>query len=282
MSEFLALNFDMQSSPLINIKSIDTKNQSSGWGFGWYPNDDYSAFVIKDTTLNDDKLSNNISDLNNFRSTTFICKTKCAAKNYTLHDLQPFSWRFAGKDWLFMHNGDVKKSELKKVHTTGLDFLTPLGNTDSELLFCYLLGKIRLSGAKEISELHGKTILKWLTEIESFGTMDLVLSDRKTLLVYHGVNSNKEIYLTKIAPPQNIGRFESDSITMQMDNPKDEYNSCLIACSEPLTNTKQELMTAGQLVIARRGAIMWQGEYNSVAQDRRTPVSTQESALATN
>ena len=41
-------------------------------------------------------------------------------------------------------------------------------------------------------------------------------------------------------------------------------------------------MTAGQLVIARRGAIMWQGEYNSVAQDRRTPVSTQESALATN
>tara|TARA_R110000868_G_scaffold137949_7_gene351660 strand:+ start:47 stop:640 length:594 start_codon:yes stop_codon:yes gene_type:complete len=189
-----------------------------------------------------------------------------------MHDVQPFSWSYAGKDWLFAHNGNLDKTELKNIHTDDLPFLTPLGTTDSEILFCYLLSKIHASGAKKLHEIDGNQLLEWLAELEPLGAMDIALSDHSSLLIYHGINSSKDILLTRILPPHSPSLLmESNSLTLRLDNHKDEYSSCFIACSEILSNTQQTPMLPGQLVFVRRGALVWQGENIPTATNNLPP-----------
>ena len=104
--EILALNFDCIGSPSIKLKAGEDSRvlKTPGWGFGWYPNDDYGASIIKDAMANDTQtLLNALQEGTSFRSTIFMCKVKGAGKQYTQHDTQPFRRSFGGYDWLFLH-----------------------------------------------------------------------------------------------------------------------------------------------------------------------------------
>ena len=141
-SDILAISIDGKGSPSINLNLPDNAggSHSHGWGFGWYPDDHSSAMVTKDPAARGEQvLVDTITDWSNFRSTVFFCKVRGASKGYSNTDTQPFSRSFAGRDWLFMHNGDVDKVELDKLHGRKRRLLEPLGNTDSELAFCNLL-----------------------------------------------------------------------------------------------------------------------------------------------
>ena len=50
--ELVALNFDCMGSPSIVLKDGGSQ-LTSGWGFGWHPNDDYAASIVKDGMASD-------------------------------------------------------------------------------------------------------------------------------------------------------------------------------------------------------------------------------------
>jgi predicted glutamine amidotransferase len=211
--EILALNFDCLGSPSIKLKAGENSQalKTPGWGFGWYPNDDYGASIIKAAMANDTHaLLNALQDGTSFRSTIIMCKVKGAGKQYTQHDTQPFRRSFGGYDWLFLHNGQMDLTALKELHKDPSGLLEPVGKTDSELAFCFLLGKLLAWSAKGLTDIMGSELLAWMEELDGLGTADLVVSDGRSLAIYHGKNSERNLYFHRVLPSEKPPVFESE------------------------------------------------------------------------
>ena len=175
---------------------------SIGWGLGWYPNNDNSAVIIKDAvSRNTEDMVKALTDWTSFRFTMLLCNSIGAAKRPTQHDTQPFRRSFSGSDWLFIHDGEFNRSDLEEKHDEATGFLEPLGKTDSELAFCLMLSRIQRAGFKSLRESKGKKLLEWFSELDCHGSADIILTDGRTLVAYHGANSQKPMFFKRFCPP---------------------------------------------------------------------------------
>ncbi len=265
-SDILALSFDSLSSPSIQVKLPDQVYGSHplGWGVAWYPNDDQAAIVKKDpvaraTTVQMEKLA----DWNTFRSTVFFCKAKGAAKGYTHNETQPFTRSFAGQEWLFMHNGDLDKVKLAQMHLDKSRFLEPLGKTDSELAFCYLMGKVMETEARKLGDVPSELMLSWFEQLDTLGSADMCISDGLTLACFYGTRSARKLYYSRIQPPDHAQQFDSETIELQLNDPRDTYRTALIISSSAFNAGTWLPMQPGQLLIAKRGSLVWNSHPNT-------------------
>lgn len=285
-SDILALSFDIKSSPSISINLPEKAggSHSHGWGFGWYPDDQASAMIIKNPAAHGERvLIDAITDWSNFRSTVFFCKIRGASKGYSHAETQPFARSFAGRDFLFMHNGDLDQAPLKNCHPTPSSLLEPLGKTDSELAFCTLLAQMQELGLRRINDIEPQVLHSWFKRFDLLGSADMYFSDGSSLVCFHGSQSPKQLYYSRIQPPNNQKKYESEAAQITLSDPRDTYRTALIVSSCPFNDNafnananessnanssdaidvKQEWipMQPGQMLIMRRGAITW----NSVA-----------------
>lgn len=260
MSDILAINCDGLSSPSLKFK-LPEKGPSShplGWGFGWYPHDQQGAIVAKDPVArNTQVLVDALTDWGNFRSTVFFCKIKGAAAGYSHHETQPFSRSFAGKDWLFIHNGDLDKAELEKLHEDASSFLEPLGKTDSELAFCYLLGLIQATGARNLSDVPPETLLGWFQHLDTLGEADMLLTDGTTSIVFQGTHSPHVMHHARFLPTPAPLTLDSEAAQVKLSDPRDTYRTAFIVTSSPFTTGDWAQMHPGELLIIRNGAKVW-------------------------
>jgi transglutaminase-like putative cysteine protease/predicted glutamine amidotransferase len=259
-SDILAISLDSKGSPSININLPNniSGSHSHGWGFGWYPDDHQSAMVAKDPAARDTKvLVDAITEWSSFRSTVFFCKVRGASKGYTLMETQPFLRSFAGRDWLFMHNGDVDKQELEKLHGKKKRLLEPVGNTDSELAFCNLLAQLQEGSARRIMDVAPQLLHSWFMRFDALGSSDMYLTDGESIVCFHGTQSPKQMYFARIQPPKNLDVYNSEAAQIVLNDPRDTYRTALVVSSSPFTGDAWVQMQPGQMIIVRLGAIVW-------------------------
>lgn len=262
-SDILLINFDAPSSPSIDIDlSRHTSGSNSrGWGFGWYPGNQSSAMVIKDSAARATQVfSDKLIEWSNFRSNIFFCKIRGAERGYKQSETQPFSRSFAGSDWLFMHNGDLDKTELTKVYEGDSRLLEPVGTTDSELAFCNLLARIEQHGARRLSEVNPVEILSWFQRFDQFGSADMYLTDSQTVCCFHGSQSPKSLYYSRLVPPNNLQSLSSNSVNIVVDNPHDTFRTALVVSSTPFTSENWTQMLPGQMIMANHGKVIWDSQ----------------------
>ncbi len=260
-SDILAFSFDGLSSPTIDLKfrkGPQKGEHTLGWGLAWYPGDNKAAIVAKDPSARDTKtLRDAMHDWDSFRSTVFVCKVRGAASGYTHLETQPFTRSFAGQDWVFMHNGDLDKAALKKLHFNKSIFLEPLGRTDSELAFCFLLGKVQDYGARTLADIDHQVLLSWFLQLDDLGSADMVISDGITLAAFYGSQSETQLYYARLKPPHDDEGFHADPASFSINNPRDTFRTALVFSSAPFRQGEWKAMQKAQLIIARRGAIAW-------------------------
>ena len=260
-SDILAFSFDGLSSPAIDLKfrkGPQKGEHTLGWGLAWYPGDNKAAIVAKDPSARDTQsLRGAMEDWDAFRSTVFFCKVRGAASGYTHLETQPFSRSFAGQDWLFMHNGDLDKTAMTRLHFNKSIFLEPMVRTDSELAFCFLLGKIQDYGARSLADVDHQVLLSWFLQLDDMGSADMVISDGTTMAAFYGSQSETHLYYARIKPPHDERGYESDSASFALNNPRDTFRTALVFCSAPFRQGDWKPMQKGQLIIARRGQIAW-------------------------
>ncbi len=260
-SDILAFSFDGLSSPAIDLKfrkGPQKGDHTLGWGLAWYPGDTKAAIVAKDPSARDTQsLHGAMHDWDSFRSTVFFCKVRGAATGYTHLETQPFTRSFAGQDWLFMHNGDLDKEALKKLHFNKSIFLEPMGRTDSELAFCFLLGRVQDYGARALADIDHQVLLSWFLQLDDLGSADMVISDGITVATFYGSQSETSLYYNRIKPPHGEEDYESDSASFALNNPRDTFRTALVFCSAPFKQGEWKRMQKGQLIIARRGQVQW-------------------------
>jgi transglutaminase-like putative cysteine protease/predicted glutamine amidotransferase len=274
-SDILCLSFDSASSPFIKIKLPEQLYGSHplGWGVAWYPNDSQAAIVQKDPAARGADIQiDALEDWDNYRSSVFFCKAKGAAKGYTHHETQPFSRSFAGHDWLFMHNGDLDKEKLAKLHTDKSRFLEPVGKTDSELAFCYLLGKMMETDARRLGDVPYDILLGWFEQLDALGSADMCISDGVTIAVFYGSKSVRKLYYTRQQPPQQVQHFNSETMQLDLGDSRDSYRTALIVASSPFDAGNWLEMQPRQLLVARRGALVWNSQ-PSLHQPHQIPLA---------
>ncbi len=269
-SDIIAFNFDGMASPSISItlpKHQASHSLSRGWGLGWYPEDKQSAMVTKDTSAHDTQiLMGAIIEWANFRSTSFLCKILSAKEGYSHAETQPFSRSFAGRDWLFVHNGYLDKQALEKLHADKSRFLEPLGQTDSELAFCNLLAKVAESSARTIADLDPTLLHSWFQRFDALGSSDMYFTDGSSMVFFQGSQSPKQLRYSRIQPPKNRDLYTSEVAKIKLNDPRDSYRTAFVMSSAPFSTGDWTPMIPGQLLIVRQGLIVWDSVLASGSQ----------------
>lgn len=263
MTELLALSFDSAASPSITLKAVvhadDPLDEPFGWGFAWYPTEDYSALVLKDpTSLGDNAMSKVLRDWERFQSTVFACYLRGASKRTLEQDMQPFYRSYAGRDWVMIHNGQLVGDLGSALDLGAKPVFEPNGSTDSEHAFCWLLNRIHAAGARRLADVGWPELHGWLRRIESLGTANFLLTDGQDLVVHHDSARFVGLHWIRKLPPHEVTELETDELLLDLGDAYDLSRSVLVFSTSPLSTEPWTPMEPGQMIVARRGVAIWQ------------------------
>ena len=157
-----------------------TDTHHDGWGIAFFEGAGVRHFVDHQAAI-----ASPIAELIKqypIKSTNVIAHIRKATQGQVaLENCHPFVRELWGKYWVFAHNGDLK------AFAPVLDgAFRPVGTTDSELAFCYVMQELRRrfgDHAPGLEDLRG-ALAELSTEIAAFGTFNMTLSDGVALYVH--------------------------------------------------------------------------------------------------
>jgi len=266
MSQLLSISFDAPAAPSITLGQLKKSNNLSqeilhGWGFSWYSDGSNSARVIKDPEFQLKPLqTKTLNDWKRFQSTLFLCHLRGAAKRSSEHDTQPFSRTYAGRSWVFLHNGELTDAIYKKLDLGSNPVFEPIGKTDSEHAFCWIMNMIEKSKARSLKQLTWQELHKLFKMINRFGTSNLMLSDGHNLIVYHDKNGFNPIYWGRKHSPHHHHQFSSTLTKLEFDLTQIIYRTYLIFANEKCLVTHPTAMQKGEMIVACLGKLIWKSQ----------------------
>ena len=163
-----------------------------------------------------------------------------------VENCHPFVRELWGRYWVFAHNGDLKDFA-PLLHGS----FRPVGTTDSELAFCWMLQEMNKSHAGVPSEAELTHTLRDLAQrIAKHGTFNFLLSNGQALWAHA---STKLHYVLRQHPFSEVQLKDEDlSVDLSQLNCPDDRQ--VIVVTEPLTsNERWVAMGAGELQVFIEG-----------------------------
>ncbi len=260
--KLLALSFDTIASPTIGVRRDEQSGApASSWGFAWYPSDESGSAVIKDPyDRRQTSLRDVLPDWDRFRSTSFLCYFRPEAKRSTQQDTPPFVRNFANAEFLFTHSGDLEADFAERLLLNPRAAFEPVGATDSEHAFCWLLGQLHAYGARRLADVDFSTLYQWLQTIDQCGFATMMLTDGVDVVAYRDSGGDGTLHWVRRRPPHAVTEFEAAGVTMHLDDPYDTHRTFVLISTDPLSDDGWTPLGPGQMVIVRRGAVRWSSD----------------------
>lgn len=169
-----------------------------------------------------------------------------------LANTHPFTRELWGRVWAYAHNG-----QLKGIKRWPLDRYRPVGTTDSEHAFCWLLERIR----ERFPDPPRRPAALWACLYELCRTLDelgicnLLLSDSRHLYAYC---SNHLCWLTR-RHPFGAARLLDDDLQVDFARETTPRDIVSVIATRPLTvNESWTTMAPGSLAVFHHGVIVRQ------------------------
>jgi glutamine amidotransferase len=162
------------------------------------------------------------------RSDNIIAHIRKATQGrVALENTHPFQRELWGRYWVFAHNGDVKGFS-PRLHAS----FKPVGSTDSELAFCWLMQELNKAHASvpSIPELTA-TLRELVPQIASHGTFNFMLSNGEALWAHC---STKLCYLVRQHPFRQA-QLQDDDISVNFAELTTASDRVAVVVTEPLT-----------------------------------------------
>ena len=182
------------------------------------------------------------------KSRNVIAHIRKATKGkINLENSHPFSRELWGRQWIFAHNGDLHNFSPELVGR-----FTPVGNTDSELAFCYLLEQlVKRFGYEEPSlDQVFDLLLEISPKIAEHGTFNFCLSNGQALFTYA---ITKLHWLVREYPFQPAQLIDLD-VEVDFSEVTTSEDRVAVITTEPLT--QNEVWTAfkpGEMILFQSG-----------------------------
>ena len=164
-----------------------------------------------------------------------------------LENTHPFSRELWGRPWVFAHNG-----QLRGVKRLALRFYQPVGSTDSEHAFCWLLDRLRARFPQppRRPETLWHHLHAWSQELSPRGVLNYLLSDARHLYAHCGTQL---AWLTRRAPFGEARLMDAELVVdFQRETTPEDVVS--VVATQPLTvNEAWQRLEPGALAVFRAG-----------------------------
>ncbi|MBI1451235.1 MULTISPECIES: class II glutamine amidotransferase [Acinetobacter] len=172
---------------------------------------------------------------------------KATQGKINLENSHPFSRELWGRQWIFAHNGDLHDFSPELAGR-----FTPVGNTDSELAFCYLLEQlVKRFGYEEPSlDQVFDVLIEISPQIAEHGTFNFCLSNGQALFSYA---ITKLHWLVREYPFQPAQLIDLD-VEVDFSEVTTAEDRVAVITTEPLT--QNEVWTAfkpGEMILFQHG-----------------------------
>jgi len=153
----------------------------------------------------------------------------------------PFIRRLYGCEWVFAHNSDV--SGIMGDSEFMLEYYFPIGDTNSDYAFCYIMDNLRRLGTG-IGDIGRVSRVIWglADKIGDYGKFNFLLSNGDYLFAYMNV-SGTLYYLLRHPPHRGYVRLLDEDFEVRLEEIKKPNELAAIIATKPLTNEKWNLLS---------------------------------------
>jgi predicted glutamine amidotransferase len=265
MCELLGLAFNKQIKPSFSFTGLLSGSQDNpeGWGIGYYPEQKTTAFIFKEAVTGvDSHLAQFLQSYQNLSSQIFIGHIRKSSHGVMNHsNTHPFERYFNRRQWLFAHNGTLYYPEHSKPR-----YYFPLGDTDSERSFCWLLTRFRDMQIKPMTRLSYigfsdsdiRIIYQQLLYIneECAGSFNVLFSDGKCLFAFRDVHGQRPLYYLYREYPFATTVLRDTDIEVNLNLEKGRKEAGYIIASTPVSSEDWCEFLPGQLIVFKDGEIV--------------------------
>jgi glutamine amidotransferase len=166
----------------------------------------------------------------------------------SLENCHPFVRELWGRYWVFAHNGDLKDYR-PALHGS----FRPVGNTDSELAFCWLLQELAKShaGVPDVAELTC-TLAELVPQIAKHGTFNFLLSNGQALWAH----ASTQLHYVLRQHPFTEVRLKDEDVSVDLADLNGPDDRLAIVVTEPLTTNEDWIaMKSGELQVFVDGTV---------------------------
>ena len=158
----------------------------------------------------------------------------------TLANCHPFVRELWGRYWVFAHNGDLK-GYAPRLHGS----FKPVGDTDSERAFCWLMQELAKAHASvpTVEELSC-TLRELLPQPGRFGTFNLLLSNGQALWAH----CSTKLYALERRAPFGAARLADEDLSVDFGALTTPNDRVAVIATEPLTEGEDwQQMQGGEM-----------------------------------
>lgn len=231
-----------------------TGPHKDGWGVAFYEGKGCRAFHDPDPSC-DSEIAKFIKHYP-IKSKNVICHIRKANRGRVcLENTHPFIKTHWGRYWCFAHNGQLTKLKT----TLKLKSYTPVGTTDSEYAFCWLLDQIQEKFKKppKNDATLWRFIEKQCQKLAEFGVFNMLLCDSKYLYAFC---STKLVWITRQAPFGQAKLVDEDlTVDFHKQNKPDDIITVL--ATAPLTDNEEWFKAQkGEFLVFKDGLLVNKAE----------------------
>ena len=171
---------------------------------------------------------------------------KATQGRVALENTHPFQRELWGRYWVFAHNGDLK-AYAPRLHAG----FRPVGDTDSERAFCWLMQELAKAHASvpSVAELTA-TLRELVPAIAAHGTFNFMLSNGQALWVHC---STKLHWLVR-EHPFRAARLADEDLSVDFSAVTTPRDRVAVIVTEPLTTDERWTPLApGELAVFQDG-----------------------------
>jgi predicted glutamine amidotransferase len=162
------------------------------------------------------------------RSSNVIAHIRKATQGrIALENTHPFQRELWGRYWAFAHNGDLK-NYAPRLHSA----FHPVGDTDSELAFCWLMQELAKAhaGVPSIAELTA-TLKELVPRVAAHGTFNFMLSNGQALWAHCSTHLH---YLLR-QHPFRTAHLQDDDMSVDFAQVAQPSDRVAVVVTQPLT-----------------------------------------------
>lgn len=251
MCELMGMSANVPTDACFSFSGLMHRGGESGphkdgWGITFYEGKGYRAF--KDVNpSSSSRLAHWIKDYP-IKSCTVISHIRQANVGaVNLENTHPFTRELWGRYWTFAHNGQLAEHLSLEVNQQ-----LPVGETDSERAFCWLLESIKNWFSSEPADKTAlfELIAQKCRELQPKGVFNMLLTDGEYLMAFC---SNHLCWITRKAP---FGKATLSDIEMSIDFHEETTPNDIVTvlATHPLTEDEPwEKMNPGDFVVFAQG-----------------------------
>lgn len=222
-----------------------TDHHSDGWGIAFFEDKGLRHFVDHQAAA-----ESPVAELIRrypIKSKNVIAHIRKATQGVvSLQNCHPFVRELWGRYWVFAHNGDLKDFR-PRLHS----HFRPVGDTDSEHAFCWIMQELAKSHASvpSIPELT-LTLKELAARISPHGTFNFLLSNGQALWAH----ATTSLYYLERRHPFGEAHLSDEDLKLDFSQETSEKDEVSVVVTSPLTrNEAWRAFGSGELVVFSEG-----------------------------